>query len=132
MTELDRGIEHALTLLRSAERIASFSGAGLSAESGISTFRDAQTSGLWTKHDPMRLASPQGFAEEPDLVMDWYAHRRRQIASAQPNSAHLALAARRDITHITQNVRPQQRRDHHCADDDRHIAPQQPDRSDDC
>jgi len=101
---IDNQIQAARDILAAAKTIASFSGAGLSAESGVSTFRDAQTGGLWTKHDPMRLASPQGFADDPHLVMDWYAHRRKQIAAARPNAAHTALAQRHDILHITQNV----------------------------
>ena len=84
--------------------MVSFSGAGLSAESGVPTFRDAQTGGLWAKHDPMRLASPQGFADDPQLVSEWYSHRRRAIADAQPNGAHLALARHPEMIHVTQNV----------------------------
>ncbi len=84
--------------------MVSFSGAGLSAESGVPTFRDAQTGGLWAKHDPMRLASPQGFADDPELVSEWYAHRRRAIADAQPNGAHIALARHSEMIHVTQNV----------------------------
>ena len=84
--------------------MVSFSGAGLSAESGVPTFRDAQMSGLWAKHDPMRLASPQGFADDPQLVSEWYSHRRRAIAEAQPNSAHIALARHSEMIHVTQNV----------------------------
>ena len=97
-------IEQAKRIITQAGRIVSFSGAGLSAESGIPTFRDAQTGGLWAKHDPMRLASPQGFADDPQLVSEWYAHRRRAIDEAQPNSAHLALARRSNMIHVTQNV----------------------------
>jgi len=84
--------------------MVSFSGAGLSAESGVPTFRDAATGGLWAKHDPMRLASPEGFRADPKLVIEWYAMRRRAVASAQPNPAHVALAQRTDMTHVTQNV----------------------------
>ena len=97
-------IEQAKTVIQAASRIVSFSGAGLSAESGISTFRDAQTGGMWAKHDPMRLASPQGFEEDPKLVIQWYAQRRKDIAAAVPNQAHCALAARSDIINVTQNV----------------------------
>lgn len=97
---LKRGRE----IFSAAERIVSFSGAGLSAESGVATFRDAKSGGLWTKHDPMRLASPEGFADDPNLVMDWYAARRRSVAEAEPNPAHFALASRPDMIHVTQNV----------------------------
>lgn len=96
-------IEAARSALTRAQRPVSFSGAGLSAESGVSTFRDAQT-GLWAKYDPMRLASREGFAAEPQLVIDWYNWRRRMVASAGPNPAHRALARRTDIAHISQNV----------------------------
>lgn len=95
-------IEHARQLITAAKRPASFSGAGLSAESGISTFRDARQ-GLWAKYDPALLASPQGFAANPEMVIEWYALRRRTIAAAEPNAAHRALATL-DWPHITQNV----------------------------
>ncbi len=90
-------------LLADGRRIVCFSGAGLSAESGIATFRDA-TEGLWAKYDPTVLASPEGFAADPQLVIDWYASRRRTVAEAQPNPAHTALAGRDDIVNVTQNV----------------------------
>ncbi len=96
-------IERARTLLDSSRNVVSFSGAGLSAESGIATFRDPQT-GLWARYDPEELASPGGFARDPELVIEWYNHRRRILAGAQPNDAHRALAARADIVHVTQNV----------------------------
>jgi NAD-dependent deacetylase len=95
-------IETARRIIQQAQHVASFSGAGLSAESGVGTFRDA--GGLWAKYDPTKLASPQGFAEDPDLVISWYAERRRKMATARPNPAHAALASRRDIVHVTQNV----------------------------
>lgn len=66
-------------------------GAGVSAESGIPTFRDAQT-GLWAKHDPVMLASVEGFREDPLTVWRWYDERRQAMRAAQPNSGHLALA----------------------------------------
>ena len=97
------GIQRAAALFGSVGRFVSFSGAGLSAESGIATFRDPQT-GHWAKYDPMRLASPEGFAEDPGLVIDWYNHRRKVLAGARPNQAHQALASRRDFVHATQNV----------------------------
>jgi NAD-dependent deacetylase len=85
-------------------RIVCFSGAGLSAESGISTFRDTETHALWSRYDPMQMASQQGFAEAPERVMDWYAWRRERLATAEPNPGHQALAKRQDIVHVTQNV----------------------------
>ncbi len=96
-------------LLRSARRVAVLTGAGMSAESGIPTFRDART-GLWARFDPYVLASPEGFAQDPDTVWAWYEARRRQVMSAQPHAGHLALArlsalSRFDeFTVVTQNV----------------------------
>ncbi len=82
-------------------------GAGVSAESGVPTFRDAQT-GLWARFDPLQLATPTAFAIHPKLVWDWYAWRRELVAKVQPNPAHDALVEieRRvpDCLLITQNV----------------------------
>jgi NAD-dependent deacetylase len=93
--------------LRNARAIAALTGAGVSAESGVPTFRDAQT-GLWAKYDPQELATPSAFARNPKFVWDWYALRRERVGEAQPNAGHRALAAIerrvRDFTLITQNV----------------------------
>lgn len=93
--------------LREARHVAVLTGAGVSAESGIPTFRDALT-GLWANYDPEELATPAGFRRQPDLVWAWYRERRRRIAEARPNPAHFALAAleRRvpRVTLITQNI----------------------------
>ena len=81
------------------------SGAGMSAESGIKTFRDAD--GLWEGHDVMEVASPQGFLNNPELVLEFYNQRRRQLLEVEPNSGHKALAAlEKDykVTIVTQNV----------------------------
>lgn len=96
-------LDAAADILSRAARIVSFSGAGLSAESGVPTFRDAGE-GLWARYDPMVLASPEGFAADPATVIDWYGWRRRRIAEARPNAAHEALARRADVVHVTQNV----------------------------
>ena len=96
-------IDTARRILADARQVVSFSGAGLSAESGVGTFRDAPQ-GMWSNYDPMRLASPEGFAADPGLVIDWYAARRRTVGNAEPNPAHVALAGRLDIVHVTQNV----------------------------
>jgi len=96
-------LKDARAIVAAAPRITCFSGAGLSAPSGVDTFRDP-VGGWWTKHDPMKLASPEGFAEDPELVMNWYAQRRRQIGHAEPNAGHRALAARSDIIEVTQNT----------------------------
>ncbi|GGH45709.1 NAD-dependent deacetylase [Mangrovimonas yunxiaonensis] len=80
-------------------------GAGMSAESGIKTFRDAN--GLWEGHDVMEVASPIGFAKNPELVLDFYNQRRRQLLSVSPNLAHRALAdleTTYQVSIITQNV----------------------------
>lgn len=94
-------------LLLGARHIAVLTGAGVSAESGVPTFREAQT-GLWSRYDPTELATPEAFQRNPQLVWDWYAWRRQLVLGVEPNAAHHALAAlahrvpRLDI--ITQNV----------------------------
>ncbi len=97
-------IDAARAALQSAHRIVCFSGAGLSAESGISTFRDSETDALWSRFDPMVLASQQGFADNPTRVIEWYNWRRHKLANASPNPGHYALASRPDIIQVTQNV----------------------------
>jgi len=80
-------------------------GAGISAESGIKTFRDAD--GLWEGHDVMEVATPQGFAKNPELVLEFYNQRRKQLHEVNPNSAHYNLARLESdykVTIITQNV----------------------------
>lgn len=93
--------------LAEARHIAVLTGAGVSAESGVPTFRDA-LEGLWAKHDPMQLATPEAFARDPQTAWDWYRWRRQRVAEVQPNRGHDALAvlARRvpRLTLITQNV----------------------------
>ncbi len=87
------------------KNIIVLTGAGMSAESGIKTFRDAD--GLWEGHDVMEVASPQGFASNPELVLDFYNQRRQQLLKVKPNSAHIALASLEklfNVTIITQNV----------------------------
>lgn len=87
------------------KKITVLTGAGVSAESGINTFRDA--GGLWEGHDVMEVASPQGFAKNPALVLAFYNQRRKQLKEVAPNRAHLALAELEDhyqVTIITQNV----------------------------
>lgn len=100
-------LEAAARLVGSARRCTVLTGAGVSAESGIPTFRDAQT-GLWAKFDPAQLASQEGFRADPPLVWRWYAWRRKLVADAAPNAGHLALAraSRRfdRFALITQNV----------------------------
>ena len=87
------------------KRVAILSGAGISAESGISTFRD--NGGLWDKYDPMEVASVQGWKKNPALVLDFYNKRRAQLEHVKPNQAHLDIAALEEdyeVIVITQNV----------------------------
>ena len=97
-------IDAARELVRNAEQIVAFSGAGLSAESGVPTFRDKDTQGFWVEYDPQKLATAEGFMADPQLVYDWYNDRRRNITGVHPNPAHRALAARPDIVNVTQNI----------------------------
>jgi NAD-dependent deacetylase len=82
-------------------------GAGVSAESGVPTFREAQT-GLWEQYDPLELATPEAFARDPELVWRWYRWRRDLVARAEPNAGHRALAELQSLvprlTLVTQNV----------------------------
>ncbi|MCB4798781.1 SIR2 family NAD-dependent protein deacylase [Neotamlana laminarinivorans] len=87
------------------KHIVVLTGAGISAESGIKTFRDAN--GLWEGHDVMEVASPEGFRANPELVLDFYNQRRRQLLSVKPNQAHIDLAELEKsfkVSIITQNV----------------------------
>lgn len=96
-----------LERLRHADRVVVLTGAGISAESGIPTFRDAQT-GLWARYALEELATPQAFQRQPQLVWEWYAWRRALCADKQPNPGHLALARLAQhipqLQLITQNV----------------------------
>jgi NAD-dependent deacetylase len=104
-------IHRARELLDHATAVAVLTGAGISAESGIPTFRDALT-GLWANFRPEDLATPEAFEANPKLVWDWYAWRRGAVANALPNAGHRALVAierqcrehQVDFTLITQNV----------------------------
>ena len=87
-------------------------GAGISAESGLGTFRDKSGGGIWAKFDPMKLATPEAFARDPETVLAFYDLRRRDLLNARPNAAHVALArlegalAERcgGLTLVTQNI----------------------------
>ncbi len=100
-------IERAAGHLRHARHVCVLTGAGISAESGIPTFRDAQE-GLWAQYSPLDLATPEGFERDPELVWRWYEWRREMIRAAQPNPGHVALVqlARQvpRLTLVTQNV----------------------------
>ncbi|MFC2268058.1 MAG: NAD-dependent deacylase [Capnocytophaga gingivalis] len=87
------------------QKIVVLTGAGISAESGISTFRDS--GGLWEGYDVNQVATPEGFAADPALVLDFYNQRRRQLSQVEPNEAHRLLAhleKRYEVVIITQNV----------------------------
>jgi NAD-dependent deacetylase len=93
--------------IAAARTVAVLTGAGISAESGVPTFRDAQT-GLWAQFDPQKLVTPDAFRRNPKLVWDWYAWRRKLVSRAEPNAGHRALAELEgrvpDFVLITQNV----------------------------
>lgn len=92
--------------LRAARHVVCFTGAGVSAESGIPTFRDAMD-GLWSRFDPLDLATPEAYRKDPALVWGWYEWRRAKVLRASPNAAHLAIAALGEaiaVSVVTQNV----------------------------
>jgi NAD-dependent deacetylase len=99
--------QEALLEMRSRNRLLVLTGAGMSAESGIATFRDALT-GLWERFDAHQLASAEGFCADPPLVWGWYAWRHAQVAASQPNAGHKAVVALERLFPIvevvTQNV----------------------------
>ena len=96
-----------ISALRDSSRTVVLTGSGISAESGVPTFREAQT-GLWERFDPQELATPEAFTRDPRLVWDWYAWRRKLVAEARPNPGHLAIAEMQhlvqSLTLVTQNV----------------------------
>ena len=99
--------ESMIETLREARRVVVLTGAGVSAESGVPTFRDKQT-GLWEKFDAAELATPSAFESDPALVWGWYEWRRAAVRAAEPNAGHRAIAAMADLvprlTLVTQNV----------------------------
>jgi len=102
----DHTIEQLVEKIAGARKMATLSGAGLSAESGVPTFRDA--GGLWRNHNPAELATPEAFNSNPQLVWEFYNWRREKVLAVEPNPAHFALVELeqhvRDFMHITQNV----------------------------
>ena len=96
-----------ISLLRGTARLAALTGAGISQESGLRTFRDSQT-GLWAQYKPEDLASPEAFRRDPKLIWDWYAWRREAVKGVRPNAGHYALvdieACLPEFSLITQNV----------------------------
>lgn len=99
-------LQEARALVRAARRVVALTGAGISAESGVPTFRDA--GGLWRTYRPEDLATPEALARDPRIVWEWYDHRRSFLATCEPNPAHRALARfflrRGTAGLITQNV----------------------------
>lgn len=93
--------------LYTSTRLVVFTGAGVSKESGLHTFRDA-LDGLWAKYDPQELATPMAFERNPKLVWDWYMYRRAMLADAAPNPGHYAIveleAYIAQVTVVTQNI----------------------------
>jgi NAD-dependent deacetylase len=104
---MSAALQAARAALGQARRCVVLTGAGMSAESGVPTFRDAQT-GLWSNFDPMQLASQEGFRADPPLVWRWYASRRHRLHEVEPNAGHRALAGVEgrfeDFAIVTQNV----------------------------
>lgn len=101
-----KAVKGAAKLLASCKSLVVFSGAGVSAESGLATFRG--TGGLWEGHRVEEVATPEAFARDPNMVWRFYAQRREKAQAAQPNSAHLAIAALQrlfpSLVVVTQNV----------------------------
>ncbi|MDT7923633.1 MAG: NAD-dependent deacylase [Chlorobiota bacterium] len=106
MSEVEQSLEQAAQLLCAARRVVVFTGAGISAESGIPTFRDP--GGLWEQFRPEELATPEAFERNPDRVWAWYWQRRAVMAAAEPNAGHRALAQMEplfeEFTIVTQNI----------------------------
>lgn len=104
---MDELIRHAADRLAAAKKVVVFTGAGVSQESGIATFRD-RDDGLWAQYDPLDMASIDGFLRDPDLVWRWYEHRFGIIARAEPNAGHTAIAELErllpQVTVVTQNI----------------------------
>ncbi len=104
---MDSRLMSAARAVAGAARLVVFTGAGVSKESGIPTFREPEV-GLWAKYDPMELATPEAYLREPLLVWTWYEHRFGTTASARPNPGHVAIAElerlRPQVSVITQNI----------------------------
>lgn len=98
--------EPIINTIKQARRIVIFSGAGMSAESGVPTFRDDLV-GLWQQYDPAELATAEAFLKDPELVWGWYEWRRARVEQAVPNAGHVAIAqwqSHYPVTIVTQNV----------------------------
>src|SRR3954463_12257559 len=107
MVAVDEQLRTLAARIRDARRVTVMTGAGVSAASGVPTFRGP--GGLWRTYRPEDLATAQAFARDPKLVWEWYGWRREKVAACAPNAAHDVLAnwshdKRRDVRIITQNV----------------------------
>lgn len=104
---MEEDLKRLVEALKNANQVTVLTGAGVSKESGIPTFREAQT-GLWAQYDPMELATPEAFLRNPKLVWEWYAWRRGLVGKAEPNAGHFTLVELENktpkFTLITQNV----------------------------
>ena len=100
-------IEQAQDVLRKAKKVVFFTGAGISADSGIPTYRE-KLSGIWAGYDPRDLETAKAFRDNPALIWGWYVWRRLRVAQAEPNAAHLAIPcmanSQRQVSVITQNI----------------------------
>jgi NAD-dependent deacetylase len=103
----DPRVQSAARALARSRRLVVFTGAGVSKESGIATFREPET-GVWAQYDPMELATCEAYVRRPEFVWSWYEHRFGAAASASPNSAHTAIAELEGIlpkvSVVTQNI----------------------------
>jgi NAD-dependent deacetylase len=103
----DDALQTAARAVARSTRLAVFTGAGISKESGIATFREPET-GLWARYDPLQLATPEAYEKDPAFVWSWYEHRFGVAAAAEPNPGHLAIAELErllpKVVVITQNV----------------------------
>ena len=104
---LDDTLQSAARAVARSARLVVFTGAGVSKESGIATFREPET-GLWAKYDPMELATPEAYRRNPAFVWSWYEHRFGVAAAAEPNAGHLAIAELElllpKVVVVTQNI----------------------------
>jgi NAD-dependent deacetylase len=106
-SDLQKLADKVAKYLVNAQRVTFLTGAGVSKESGIPTFRDAQT-GMWEKYNPQELATPEGFKRDPKLVWQWYDYRRKLLGAAEPNAGHRAIVEMESlvpkVSVITQNI----------------------------
>ena len=105
----DDALQTAARAVARSARLAVFTGAGVSKESGIPTFREPET-GLWAQYDPMQLATPEAYREDPAFVWSWYEHRFGVAAAAEPNPGHYAIAELEQLLPKRRGHHPEHRR----------------------